>query len=205
MTKKLIKNYVKNLQSLRDAQRGKVSNQTLTKINNVVDLYEDRKISQFTTALNLINGMTMGSEKSKQKGLKQYEKAVAKYETAEPITERMKNTPAKAREVKKEKEAERGKQQVLRRIRQKMAVRKISNKASQKVFGNRKQYMVSYMLFTEEPRSKRPSFRRNGIPYYPLLTNPTVRTASIKSNAFVEQVVKRKITKRDDRALFKRL
>ena len=171
----------------------------------MVDLYEDRKISQFTTALNLINGMTMGSEKSKQKGLKQYEKSVAKHETAEPITKRMRDTPAKAREVQKEKETERNKQQVLRRIRQKMAVRKISNKASEKVFGNRKQYMISYMLFTEEPRSKRPSFRINGIPYYPLLTNPTVRTANIKSNVFIEEVVKRKTTKRDDRALFKRV
>ena len=206
MTKKLIKNYVKNLQSLRDARRGKVSNQTLTKINNVVDLYEDRKISQFTTALNLINGMTMGSEKSKQKGLKQYEKAVAKYETAEPITERMKNTPAKAREVKKEKEAERGKQQVLRRIRQKMAVRKISNKASEKVFGNKKQYMVSYMLFSVEPRiSKKVAFKVNGVSFYPLLTNPAVRTANIKSNDFIEGLVKRKITTMWDKYLFKKV
>ena len=32
-------------------KEAKVPNQTLTKINNVIDLYEDRKISQFTTAL----------------------------------------------------------------------------------------------------------------------------------------------------------
>ena len=101
MTKKIIKNYITNLKNIRDAKQGKVPNQTLTKINNVINLYEDRKISQFTTAVNLINGLTLGNDKSKQKGLKQYEKAVAKYEDTVPITERMKNTPAKAREAKK--------------------------------------------------------------------------------------------------------
>ena len=50
-------------------------NQTMTKINNVIDLYEDRKISQFMTAVNLINGSTTGNGKSREKG-----KAVAKYE-----------------------------------------------------------------------------------------------------------------------------
>ena len=44
----------------------------------------------------------------------------------------MRNTPTKAREAKKEKAVERNKQQVLRRIRQKMAVSQIQNKASQK-------------------------------------------------------------------------
>ena len=59
----------------------------MTKINNVINLYEDRKISQFTTAVNLINGMTIGNAKAKEKGIKQYEKTVAKYEDKAPITE----------------------------------------------------------------------------------------------------------------------
>ena len=126
-------------------------NQTMTRINNVINLYEDRKISQFTTAVNLINGMSIGNAKAREKGVKAHQKAVAKYEDKSPITERMRNTPAKAREVKKEKEAERNEQQVLRRIRQKMAVRQIQSKALQKIFGNRKRYSVSYMLFSVEP------------------------------------------------------
>ena len=112
MTKKLIRNYIQNLKSIRDAKRGKVPNQTMTKINNVIDLYEDRKISQFTTAVNLINGLTTGNAKSKEKGNKAYQKAVEKYEDKAPITERMRNTPAKARQVKKEKAVEQNKQQV---------------------------------------------------------------------------------------------
>ena len=76
----------------------------MTKINNVINLYEDRKISQFTTAVNLINGMTIGHAKAKEKGMKQYEKAVAKYEDKAPITERMKATVKKARKGKEVKE-----------------------------------------------------------------------------------------------------
>ena len=206
MTKKLIRNYIQNLKSIRDAKRGKVPNQTLTKINNVIDLYEDRKISQFTTAVNLINGLTTGNAKSKEKGNKAYQKAVEKYEDKAPITERMRNTPAKARQAKKEKAVEQNKQQVLRRIRQKMAVRQIQDKASQKLFGNRKRYSVSYMLFSVEPRvSKRVAFKVNGVSFYPLLTNPAVRTANIKSNAFIEEIVKRKITSDFDKHLFKKV
>ena len=206
MTKRLIQNYIQNLKSIRDAKRGKVPNQTMTKINNVIDLYEDRKISQFTTAINLINGLTTGNAKSKEKGNKAYQKAVEKYEDKAPITERMRNTPAKARQVKKEKAVEQNKQQVLRRIRQKMAVRQIQDKASQKLFGNRKRYSVSYMLFSVEPRvSKRVAFKVNGVSFYPLLTNPAVRTANIKSNAFIEEIVKRKITSDFDKHLFKKV
>ena len=206
MTKRLIRNYIQNLKSIRDAKRGKVPNQTLTKINNVIDLYEDRKISQFTTAVNLINGLTTGNAKSKEKGNKAYQKAVEKYEDKAPITERMRNTPAKARQAKKEKAVEQNKQQVLRRIRQKMAVRQIQGNASQKIFGNRKRYSVSYMLFSVEPRvSKRVAFKVNGVSFYPLLTNPAVRTANIKSNAFIEEIVKRKITSDFDKHLFKKV
>ena len=101
MTKKLIKNYIQNLKNMRDAKQGKVPNQTMTKINSVINLYEDRKISQFTTAVNLINGLTMGNAKAKEKGIKQYEKAVAKYEDKAPITERMKTTVRKRGRARK--------------------------------------------------------------------------------------------------------
>ena len=206
MSKKLIRNYIQNLKSIRDAKRGRVPNQTMTKINNVIDLYEDRKISQFTTAVNLINGLTTGNAKAKEKGNKAYQKAVEKYGGATPITERMRNTPTKAREAKKEKAVERNKQQVLRRIRQKMAVSQIQNKASQKKFGNRKRYSVAYILFSVEPRnSKRVAFKVNGVSFYPLLTNPAVRTANIKSNDFIEGIVKRKITSDFDKPMFKKV
>ena len=118
----------------------------MTKINNVINLYEDRKISQFTTAVNLINGLTMGNAKAKEKGMKQYEKAVAKYEYKAPITERTKATVKKARKGG------------------------LSTKAKD-IFKGRKNYDVKYMLFSINNRSgaNKASFILDGVAYYPLI------------------------------------
>ena len=48
MTKKLIRDYLTGLRRRRDNAIGKVSNDIQAKINNVVDLYEDRKIAQIS-------------------------------------------------------------------------------------------------------------------------------------------------------------
>ena len=66
-------------------------------------MYEDRKISQFTTAVNLINGLTTGNAKSKEKGNKAYQKAVEKYEDKAPITERMRKYTSQSKTGKKGK------------------------------------------------------------------------------------------------------
>ena len=122
----------------------------MTKINNVINLYEDRKISQFTTAVNLINGMTIGNAKSREKGNKAYQRAVAKYEDKAPITERMKATVKKARKGKDVKEVVRktDKQPVLKR----KAIGGLSTKAKD-IFKGRKNYDVKYMLFSMNNRS----------------------------------------------------
>ena len=52
MTKKLIRDYLTGLRRRRDNAIGKVSNDIQARINNVVDLYEDRKIAQVSTANN---------------------------------------------------------------------------------------------------------------------------------------------------------
>ena len=143
MTKKL-KNYIQNLKNIRDAKQGKVPNQTMTKIDNVINLYEDSKISQFTTAVNLINGLTMGNAKAKEKGTKKYEKAVAKYEDKAPITERMKAAVKKARKGKEVKEVVKktDKQPVFKRE----AVGGLSTKAKD-IFKGRKITMLSICCF----------------------------------------------------------
>ena len=211
MTKKLIKNYTQNLKSIRDAKQGKVPNQTVTKINNVINLYEDRKIWQFTTAVNLINGLTMGNAKAKEKGIKQYEKAVAKYEDKAPITERMKATVKKARKGKEVKEVLRKteKQPILKR----KAIGGISSKAKD-MFKNRKNYDVKYMLFSRENRSgvKRASFILDGRAYYPLIVfsrgnASVIGSANVMANEFIETLVKRRIRRHEnsERHLFKKL
>ena len=67
----------------------------MTNINNVKNLYKDRKISQFTTDVNLINGMTIGNANAREKGIKHCEKAVAKHEDKAPITERRRKKQSK--------------------------------------------------------------------------------------------------------------
>ena len=49
MTKKLIQQYTQNLRTTRDSKIGKVPPDIQAKINKIVDLYEDRKISQYET------------------------------------------------------------------------------------------------------------------------------------------------------------
>ena len=87
MTKKLIRDYLTGLRRRRDNAIGKVSNDTQAKINNVVDLYEDRKITQIATANNLIDGLT-AKGKQREKGMKAYEKAIAKHQDKERVSEK---------------------------------------------------------------------------------------------------------------------
>ena len=183
----------------------------MTKINNVINLYEDRKISQFTTAVNLINGLTMGNAKAKGKGIKQYEKAVAKYEDKAPITERMKATVKKARKGKEVKEVVRktDKQPVFKR----KAIGGLSTKAKD-IFKGKKNYDVKYMLFSMNNRSgaKKASFILDGVAYYPLIlltrgNTSVVGSANVKANEFIETLVKRRIRQYHDteKFLFRKL
>ena len=183
----------------------------MTKINHVINLYEDRKISQFTTAVNLINGMTIGNAKAKEKGIKQYEMAVAKYEDKAPITERMRATVKKARKGKEVKEVVRktDKQPVFKR----KAIGNLSTNAKD-IFRGRKNYDVKYMLFSINNRSgaKQASFILDGVAYYPsiLLTRgnaSVVGSANVKANEFIETLVKRRIRQYHDteKFLFRKL
>ena len=70
MTTKNIRKNINFLRALRDRHTGRVPTSIQQKINNVVDLYEDRKISQLTTAENLINGIATNNQKQRTKGLK---------------------------------------------------------------------------------------------------------------------------------------
>ena len=70
MTKKSIKNNLTILRGLRERARGKVSLGTFQKINNVIELYEDRKISQFGTSEKLIKGLTTRNKKNLKKDLR---------------------------------------------------------------------------------------------------------------------------------------
>ena len=189
---------------MRDRHTGRVPTSIQQKINNVVDLYEDRKITQLTTAENLINGIATNNQKQRTKGLKQYEKAIEKYQEQQPITERMKATAEKARQGKV---VQRVRNTIRRTSQASVASRLTRAVSNNRGFGERKSYAITYMLFTnqESEKSIRPAFRVNGIPYFPIFAGRPPILANIKVTPFIETLVKRRITKPDEHPLFKKV
>ena len=211
MTKKLIRQYTQNLRTTRDSKIGKVPPDIQAKINKIVDLYEDRKISRYETANKLINDISINDTKKRKSGLKRYDKAVAKYEESEPITERMAKTAKKARTGKEVKAVikKHDKQPIFKR----KAISGLATKAKD-IFKNRKTYDVKFMLFSVANRDeiKKPSFILDGISYYPILLKASGKQralgeANVKANQFIETVVSRKIRKyhKDEKGLYKRV
>ena len=213
MTKELIRQYIQNLRTTRDSKIGKVPPDIQAKINKIVDLYEDRKISGYETANKLINDISINDTKTRKSGFKKYEKAVAKYEEAEPITERMAKTAKKARTGKEVKAVVKthDKQPIFKR----KAIAGLATKAKE-IFKKRKTYDVKFMLFSLENRSgvKRPAITMDGREYYPLIINTrgekkegTVATAHVKASQFLETVVQRKIRRyhKDEKGLCTRV
>ena len=163
--------------------------------------------------MKLINDISINDTKKRKSGFQRYDKAVAKYEEAEPITERMAETAKKARTAKEVKAVIKthDKQPIFKR----KAISGLATKAKD-IFKNRKTYDVKFMLFSVENRSgvKRPAFTMDGREYYPLIINTRgektermVATAHVKANQFIETVVSRKIRKYhiDEKSLFNRV
>ena len=209
MTKKSIQKNINILNSIRDRNRNRVPTSTLQKINNIISLYEDRKITQLTTAENLIKGIATNNEKQKAKGMKQYEKAVEKYEAQQPITERMAKTAEKAREAKTIKKV---RVRLTGKTKASVASR-LSRAVASRGFGNKKSYSIKYMLFTTNegavdgvPTKKvKPAFKVDGMPYFPLFAGKEFKHANIKATPFIETLVNRKITQQRDKPLFKKV
>ena len=66
MTKKLVRHYTQNLRTTRDSKIGKVPPDIQAKISKIVDLYEDRKISQYEPANKLINDISINDTKKRK-------------------------------------------------------------------------------------------------------------------------------------------
>ena len=107
------------------------------------------KIARKETADKLNNGILAKDDKELKKGLKDYEKAVAKYETAKPIGERQNVKQATRKATKARKQ-----QAISVRLRKKTspedlakASKAITKIARERLLKNRKTYAVKYMLF----------------------------------------------------------
>ena len=209
MTKKSVEKSIQSLRNRRDNIKSKISTTTLQKFNTILSYYEDRKISRQETADKLINGILAKDDKELKKGLKEYDKAVAKYEESKPIGERanVKQATKKATKARKE-------QAISVRLRKKTspedlarASRTITRMARKRLLQNRKTYAIQYMLFSRENRTgnKRASFTEEGRKYYSLLVNPSVRNANVLSQVWIEEMVKVKVLKHSNLPLFRRM
>ena len=204
MTKRLIRNNLNELNKTRDRVRNRVSTATLQKMNDVIELYEDRLIVQYGTADKLIEGLAQRNQKARTKGEKAYDKAVEKYEGKERVSDKQEQALKKARDTKV-------KNRVDRKLSEKFSPEQLKRKRekAQGVAGkNKKNLSVQYMLFSKENRSdaKKASFVYRGDKYYPLLVKPAVRLANIKADQkFMGSNDKKKIHKQYDKFLFKRV
>ena len=201
--KKSIQKNINILNSIRDRNRNRVPTSILQKINQIISLYEERRITQLTTAENLIKGIATNNEKQRAKGLKEYEKRIEKYEDNEPITERMRATAGKAREAKKVKN-------VRVRLRQKtkasLASRLVRIARERGIGNKRKSYSVEYMLYSTEVIGEIKRGKKiNGLIYYPMFSKGQSRIANLKVDAFIETLVKRTITKQFEKPLFRKV
>ena len=201
--KKSIQKNINILNSIRDRNRNRVPTSTLQKINNIISLYEDRKITQLTTAENLIKGIATNNEKQKAKGLKQYYKAVEKYGDKEPITERMRATAEKAREGKTIKKV---KVRLTGKTKASLASRLVRIARERGIGNKRKSYSVEYMLYSTEVIGEIKRGKKiNGLAYYPMFSKGQSRIANLKVDAFIETLVKRTITKQFEKPLFRKV
>ena len=209
MTKKSVEKSIQSLRNRRDNIKSKISTTTLQKFNTILSYYEDRKISRKETADKLINGILAKDDKELKKGLKEYDKAVAKYENAKPIGERTNVQQATKKATKARKQ-----QAISVRLRKKTspedlarASKVITRMARKRLLQNRKTYAIQYMLFSLENKSgtKRASFTEDGRKYYSLLVNPSVRNANILSPVWIEEMLKVKVLKHGNLPLFRRM
>ena len=108
---KAIKRNTEALQTFYNNKRNRIPQTTRTKVQNIINLYSDRKIAQFTTAENLIRKLaTAKTDKEKTKAEKDYDKIYDKHKDKEQLGQRMaqakednkknrKNQPKKAENI----------------------------------------------------------------------------------------------------------
>ena len=58
------------------------------RVNNIINLYNERKIYNVKTALNLLNQLTDKKKKNVDIGIKRYNEALQKFQNAEPLDAR---------------------------------------------------------------------------------------------------------------------
>ena len=90
---KPIRRNIEGLEKLLENNRSNLTTSTKGKIRDVIQLYKDRRISQYTTALNMVlQLMRARTDKDKQKANTKYQNLMEQYEERQPLNERMRQS-----------------------------------------------------------------------------------------------------------------
>ena len=126
------------------------------KVKQLTDLYKDRKISNFTTAANMIDKLRAITPKTEKRIFKQYDKLISKYEDNEPLNVRMQ----KAKELKAQKTSAVSKIQAAYRRKRKEQKTYLVNVllfADKKAYPKQKPYKGFYLIAEKQFEVKAPS------------------------------------------------
>ena len=118
MTSKIIKNHLRNLRidaknytKTLNEETQKLNKTKQKKVNEVIRLFEERKITQNTTAQKLIKGLLSPKPAEYQKALTQYKENIDKWKENEPLNRRM--AGAKEENKRKQKENQKEKRYLI--------------------------------------------------------------------------------------------
>ena len=118
MTSKIIKNHLRNLRidaknytKTLNEETQKLNKTKQKKVNEVIRLFEERKITQNTTAQKLIKGLLSPKPAEYQKALTQYKENIDKWKENEPLNKRM--AGAKEENKRKQKENQKEKRYLI--------------------------------------------------------------------------------------------
>ena len=195
---KTIQRGVKALETVYDFYKGRVNRATKAKIKNIIGLYDDRKIAQFTTTDKLIrNFINANTDQQKQKASDQYNKVYDKHKEKKPLGERMQT-------AKRDNKLT----EIRRRLTQKTAVQRIQKRVRAEQSKETHAYSVDLMFFKFKPPKDtiKASFKDSkGRPLIPIWYE--TKTATIQTTDYIEDLSGRRVFQYEtkDRYVFKKL
>ena len=177
MTSKIIRNHLRNLRidakNYTKALNEETQKQNKTKqkkVNDVIRLFEERKITQNTTAQKLIKGLLSPKPAEYQKALTQYKENIDKWKENEPLNKRM----ADAREENERKK------------KPPRFMRKVGDDEDLTANQKKKRYLIDFLLYRGAHSAEREN--KSKIAFYDdydrafVWINYDVRQASVKPN-----------------------
>ena len=93
---KFIRSNLIQLNHLKDKVAEGANKTTQKRINEIIKLYQERKIGNIATAENLIKGLTSKNKKTYEKAFKQYKDTIPKTKKAKPLNERLAETKSQS-------------------------------------------------------------------------------------------------------------